>query len=79
MTTAELGLATTSVATLSASTATKALAYYVPGKRPGEGEAHPTIHPGPAILWVTASTICRTDLHLLKGDQCSMPAGIREK
>jgi len=53
MTTAELGLATTSVATLSASTATKVLVHDGPGKPPGEGEAHPTVHPDPAILWIT--------------------------
>jgi hypothetical protein len=41
MTTAELGLAATNVATLSASTAMKELVYYGPGKPPWEGEAHP--------------------------------------
>jgi len=47
MTTAELGVATTSAATLSGSTTKKALVYYGPGKSPWEDEARPAIqYPG---------------------------------
>jgi hypothetical protein len=43
MTITELGLATKSAATLSTSTATKALLFHGPGKRTGEVKPHPTI------------------------------------
>ena len=68
MTTAELEL-TTSAATLSASTTMKALVYHGPGKLAWEDKPRPTIQdPGDAIVRITTSTICGTDLHILKGD-----------
>jgi alcohol dehydrogenase len=69
MTTAELELTTTSSATPSASTSMKALVYHGPGKRAWEEKPRPTIQdPGDAIVRITTSTICGTDLHILKGD-----------
>ena len=67
MTTAELKPATASPATLS--TTMKALVYHGPGKRAWEDKPRPAIQdPGDAIVRITTSTICGTDLHILKGD-----------
>jgi len=56
-------------ATPTASTTMKALVYHGPGKRAWEDKPRPTIKdPGDAIVRVTTSTICGTDLHILKGD-----------
>jgi alcohol dehydrogenase len=69
MTTAELDHPITSAATLSNSTTMKALVYHGPGKSAWENKPRPTIQePGDAIVRVTTSTICGTDLHILKGD-----------
>jgi alcohol dehydrogenase len=69
MTTAELELAPTSAATLNASKTMKALVYHGPGKRSWEDNARPDIQdPSDAIVRITTSTICGTDLHILKGD-----------
>ena len=69
MTTAELELTTTSTATLSTSTTMKALVYHGPGKYAWEDKPRPAIQDrGDAIVRVTTSTICGTDLHILKGD-----------
>jgi len=69
MTTAELQLPTTSAATLSLSKTMKALAYHGPGKRAWGDKPRPAIQdPGDAIIRITTSTICGTDLHILKGD-----------
>ena len=67
MRTAELELP---VKTAAARTATmKALVYHGPGKRAWEDKPRPTIQdPGDAIVRITTSTICGTDLHILKGD-----------
>jgi alcohol dehydrogenase len=47
----------------------KALVYHGPGKRAWEDKPRPAImDPGDAIVRVTTSTICGTDLHILKGD-----------
>jgi alcohol dehydrogenase len=47
----------------------KALVYHGPGKYAWEDKACPTIqYPGDAIVRITTSTICGTDLHILKGD-----------
>jgi len=47
----------------------KALVYHGPGKRAWEDKPRPVIHdPGDAIVRITTSTICGTDLHILKGD-----------
>jgi alcohol dehydrogenase len=68
MTTAELEIPTTNVTTASASTM-KALVYQGPGKRAWENKPRPTIRDADdAIVRITTSTICGTDLHILKGD-----------
>ncbi|MDQ2977498.1 MAG: zinc-dependent alcohol dehydrogenase family protein [Acidobacteriota bacterium] len=47
----------------------KALVYHGPGERAWENKPRPTIQdPGDAIVRITTSTICGTDLHILKGD-----------
>ena len=47
----------------------KALVYHGPGKRAWEQVADPTIlEPTDAIVRIDSSTICGTDLHILKGD-----------
>ncbi len=47
----------------------KALVYHGPGKRAWEEKPRPVIqHPADAIVRITTSTICGTDLHILKGD-----------
>ncbi len=47
----------------------KALVYHGPGKPAWEDKPRPTIqHVGDAIVRITTSTICGTDLHILKGD-----------
>ena len=74
MTTAELKPATASPATLS--TTMKALVYHGPGKFAWEDKPHPAIqHPGDALVRITTSTICGTDLHILKGDLPSVTDG----
>ena len=47
----------------------KALVYHGPGKRAWESVPDPTIlEPTDAIVRIDSSTICGTDLHILKGD-----------
>jgi alcohol dehydrogenase len=47
----------------------KALVYHGPGKRAWEDKPRPTLQdPSDAIIRITTSTICGTDLHILKGD-----------
>jgi alcohol dehydrogenase len=76
MTTAELELTTTRIATLSASTSMKALVYHGPGERSWEEKPRPNIQDtGDAIVRITTSTICGTDLHILKGDLPSVTDG----
>jgi alcohol dehydrogenase len=54
----------------------KALVYQGPGKRAWEEKPKPSIqHPTDAIVRITTSTICGTDLHILKGDVPSVDAG----
>jgi alcohol dehydrogenase len=68
MTTAELELPTTTIQPTHGSTM-KALVYHGPGKRAWEDKPRPRIqNPSDAIVRVTTSTICGTDLHILKGD-----------
>jgi len=75
MTTAELELTTTSSA-LSASATMKALVYHGPGKYAWEDKPRPTIQdPCDAIVRISTSTICGTDLHILKGDLPSVTDG----
>jgi alcohol dehydrogenase len=50
-------------------TTMKALVYHGPGKCAWEDKPRPTIQaPGDAIVRIITSTICGTDLHILKGD-----------
>ena len=47
----------------------KALVYHGPGKKNWEEKVKPTIqHPADAIVRILKTTICGTDLHILKGD-----------
>jgi alcohol dehydrogenase len=47
----------------------KALVYHGPGRKAWESTADPVIEaPTDAIVRITATTICGTDLHILKGD-----------
>jgi alcohol dehydrogenase len=69
MTITELELTTTSAPTPAAGATMKALVYHGPGKRAWEDKPRPTLQdPGDAIVRITTSTICGTDLHILKGD-----------
>jgi alcohol dehydrogenase len=69
MTTAELEKAPKSAATPRAGATMKALVYHGPGKRAWEDKPRPAIQEsGDAIVRITTSTICGTDLHILKGD-----------
>jgi D-arabinose 1-dehydrogenase-like Zn-dependent alcohol dehydrogenase len=54
----------------------KALVYHGRGKRAWEPKPKPTIRErGDAIVRITTSTICGTDLHILKGDVPSVTPG----
>ena len=76
MTTADLTRTTTSAPTPSSSTTMKALVYHGPGKRAWEDKPRPAIQdPGDAVVRITTSTICGTDLHILKGDVPSVTDG----
>ncbi|MHB8875942.1 MAG: zinc-dependent alcohol dehydrogenase family protein [Myxococcaceae bacterium] len=47
----------------------KALVYHGPGKRSWEDKPNPTIQkPSDAIVRIARTTLCGTDLHILKGD-----------
>jgi alcohol dehydrogenase len=76
MTTAGLELITTRTATPSIGTTMKALVYHGPGKCEWEAKLRPTIQePGDAIVRITTTTICGTDLHILEGDLPSVADG----
>ena len=69
MTTAELERTTADARTQATPPAMKALVYHGPGKKSWEDAPHPTIQqPTDAVVRITTSTICGTDLHILKGD-----------
>jgi len=54
----------------------KALVYHGPGKKAFEDHARPVITaPGDAIVKISKTTICGTDLHILKGDLPSCTPG----
>jgi alcohol dehydrogenase len=54
----------------------KALVYHGPGKRSWDEVPDPTIEaPTDVVVRVTASTICGTDLHILKGDVPAVKPG----
>jgi len=56
--------------------AMKALVYHGPGRRTWEEVADPTLlEPEDAIVRVSATTICGTDLHILKGDVPEVTSG----
>ena len=77
MTTAEqLELATTRAAAPAATAPMKALVFHGPGKRAWEERPRPALRgAGDAIVRLTTSTICGTDLHILKGDVPSVTDG----
>jgi alcohol dehydrogenase len=76
MTATDLEIATSSAATTRSSSAMKALVYHGPGKPMWENKPRPTIQDaGDAIVRITTSTICGTDLHILKGDLPSVTEG----
>lgn len=54
----------------------KALVYRGPGQKALEDRPKPTLtNPGDAIVRIVKTTICGTDLHILKGDVPSCPPG----
>jgi alcohol dehydrogenase len=54
----------------------KALVYYAPGKKAWEEQPKPIIkEPTDAIVKVLKTTICGTDLHIMKGDMPEVAAG----
>ncbi|MDP1822686.1 MAG: zinc-dependent alcohol dehydrogenase family protein [Archangium sp.] len=54
----------------------KALVYHAPGKRSWEEKQKPTLkEPTDAIVRLLATSICGTDLHILKGDVPTVSAG----
>jgi alcohol dehydrogenase len=54
----------------------QALVYHGPGKPSWESHKRPAIdHPGDAIVRITTSTICGSDLHILKGDVPTVTEG----
>ena len=54
----------------------KALVYYAPGKKSWEEHSNPVIiEPTDAIVKVLKTTICGTDLHIMKGDMPEVAAG----
>ena len=69
MTSTELELVPASAAPLSTATNMKALVYHGPAQRAWEDKPRPIIQDaGDVIVRITTSTICGTDLHILKGD-----------
>ncbi len=66
---AEMIRPTTAGAIPDATTMMKALVYHGPGKRAWEEKPRPIIEkPTDAVVRITTTTICGTDLHILKGD-----------
>ncbi len=54
----------------------KALVYHGPGKRTWDDKPRPTVEkPTDAIVKIARTTICGTDLHILKGDVRAVAAG----
>jgi alcohol dehydrogenase len=54
----------------------KALVYRGPGKRALEDKAKPALQePTDAVVRITRTTICGTDLHIMKGDVSTVTAG----
>jgi alcohol dehydrogenase len=66
---AELEAASMNSANPRTSATMKAMVYHGPGRCGWEDKPRPVIQePGDAIVRITTSTICGTDLHILKGD-----------
>ncbi len=58
----------------------KALVYRGPGKKAFEDHPKPEMAaPTDAIVKITKTTICGTDLHILKGDAADLPAGAHSR
>src|ERR1700710_2596804 len=54
----------------------KALVYYAPGKKAWEEQPKPVIiEPTDAVVKILKTTICGTDLHIIKGDMPEVAAG----
>jgi alcohol dehydrogenase len=54
----------------------KALVYYAPGKKSWEEQPKPVIkEPTDALVKILKTTICGTDLHIMKGDMPEVAAG----
>ncbi len=54
----------------------KALVYGGPGQRAWQSTPRPIVRdPGDAVVRITTSTICGTDLHIMKGDVPTVTAG----
>lgn len=54
----------------------KALVYGGPGQRAWQAKPRPLVRdPGDAVVRITTSTICGTDLHIMKGDVPTVTAG----
>ena len=61
---------------LAASGTMKGLVYHGPGQRAWEDKPQPVLRaPGDAIVRITSTTICGTDLHIMKGDVPSVTPG----
>jgi alcohol dehydrogenase len=55
----------------------KALVYHGPGQRSWDEKPAPTLQrPTDAIVRITKTTICGTDLHIMKGDVPEVPLGL---
>ena len=66
---AEMNRSTTIDAIPGSTTMMKALVYHGPGNRAWEEKPRPVIEkPTDAVVRITTTTICGTDLHILKGD-----------
>src|SRR5579859_1228085 len=69
MATAEVELTAASESPLSVYSTMKALVYHGPGKSAWESVRRATLQqPGDVVVRITTTTICGTDLHILKGD-----------
>jgi len=69
MTISTIDLPVSSQSSPTSTTIMKALVYHGPGKKDWENKPRPTIlQPEDAILRITTTTLCGTDLHILKGD-----------
>src|SRR5690349_23841365 len=55
----------------------KALVYHGPGRRAWADKPVPALqHPTDALVRISKTTICGTDLHILKGDVPEVPRGL---